>query len=624
MGYKEFHFEKTYEAPNLDGFLEKSTAAISNVFKSLTNQQLEKRKTADQFAYDLDKGAFENDTKVLGELAKNVVDRGRQELHGKGSLSLDTQHLMKDGQTFQQMSTNQMKRSTELRQLILDKGKEDPYYNPDADLDLVKEATHGKNNEVDFRTRGERLSEAEKNIGGVDSFKFHDYRAHYVKDVIGAQTKESEVPLKNGSSKTNFTQRAFWDSESGKPGVTDKHAIDFVDSEPRVALYYDKKVDDQLSSEIQKMKSSGDSRVAWMKGKSDDEIKSELISDPSKNLINKKNFGARVREAAKYDLEEADRVNTKVSYQNLDSKTDNRWKNNNILHENSINSFAQESKSQATGETASITTYGPGGRFTQKNGRPIQMETTNPVRTDIRRGITTRDNKGSMKLNMTGYQLMPVKKGMAPFVLQGSTPEAMIEEIKKMPLEYFDPEGKVALQPDLKIGLNGYTLNEAGVLNDINDKMFNLADEIRKAGDDGDKTKQANLSMLKQDLDDLRDMIGDGDYDQRDLMFAANKAGVKKVKDDWIIPADNSDVANIKNISGGFDLRDESFWSPEMKAVQQAYKERYAEAQASGYKVKEEPKTDSGPATVNTQEEYDKLASGTEYLGPDGKRYKKK
>jgi hypothetical protein len=587
MAYREFHFEKTYAAPNLDGFLDQSTQAITHLFNSIAQQQAQKRSAADQFHYDLNKGAYENDTKILTEVANNVTSRARQELKKNGRVSMDTESMMKQGLGWQQQSANQLERAKQLRQNIVDKGVRDKYYNPEPDLGKIQSATHGEDNDVDFRTRGERLAQAESAVGGPDTFKFHDYRADYVKG-IGAQSKELTSGNPNAKT-TKYTQRTFWDSKSGAPGVTDDHAIDFLNSDKRVTQHYDQEVNSQLDQEIKKMKASGDSRYSWMSGMSDADIKAELIHDPDKNAINKKDYGTRVREMAKSDLDEADRINTKVSFDSSADKNNSngRWSNQNILHTDAINSFAQEHKT-ADGKMEPITTYGPGGVFTQKNGKPMQIETTNPVRTNTNRGLTTRNNKGSLKLNVTGYHLMPVRKGGAPFVLHGSTPDAMIQEIKNIPLSHFDPNGKMALQPEMKIGLNGYTINEAGVLNDVNDQMMSISDQLREANTNHDDQKKASLENMEYTLNELKDMISSGDYDERDLLYAANKAGVRKTKDDWIIPADNSDVATIKNVTGGFNLNDKSFWNEDMKAVEQAYRERAKEAEQKGYGAQEE------------------------------------
>jgi hypothetical protein len=619
-GYREFHYEKHYAAPDNSQAYATQVQGITNLFRGLQQKQEQRRKAEDQFQYDLDKGAFENDTKILTQVAKNVTNRAKQELRRSGRISLETENEMKNGSGWQQMSQNQMERAKALNADI--KSKADPYYNPEPDLNLVKWATVGEDNDVDFRTRGERLAQAEKQLGGVDTFRFDKYRADYVKQ-IGAQHTKTETPLKSGASRTNYLQRTFWDEEKGTPGVTDKHAIRYLDSDARVEGYYDDRISKELDKEIKSMKSSKDTRTSWMKGLSDAEIKSELINNPSKNLINSEQYGARIRNQAKADLAEADRINSEVSYTSLQEDKNGsggRWKNQNILHDDTINTYAQEAK-DTDGKMSTVTTYGPGGRFTQKSGKPILIDTTNPIRTDINKGLTTRNNKGNLRLNMTGYQLMPVRKGMAPFALKSSTPEGMIQEINNIPLSDFDPNGKMGLQPDLKVGLNGYTINESGVLNDIQAQMEDLSTQINAADKSGDKEKKASLQNMEYNLEELKEMIGSEDYDVQDLILAGNKAGVRKIQQSWIIPADNSDLANIKNVTGGFDLKDKSYWSPEMQAVDAAYKARYDQAKAAGFGAEEKPKPIT-PDEFNNK--WATLKSGDKIVGPDGKTYIKK
>lgn len=626
MAYREFY--KGIDTPEID--YSPIERGITGLFQSLAAQQKAKTNASNQFNYDLDQGAFENDTKILNELAKNVTERARTELKSTGKTTLETEKLMKDGLSYQQTSKNQLERTKALRQNINDRATKDPYYNPEVDISLIQEATHGKDNDKDFRTRGEALAEAEKRVGGVDSFMFNKYRADYVKG-IGAQSKEKTTGTPNAKNSI-YNQATFWDEKTGAPGVTDNAAVSFLESDRRVTQYYDSKMNKVLDEEIKRMKSSGDERVSWMKGKSDEEIKNELINDPTKNLVNQNDFGVRIREAAKSDLKEADRINSKVmvDYSGDKNLSKGGWSNPNILKTDAINGFAQSGRQVGSGEDKVFTGYGPGGRITQKSGRPITLNTTNPVRSDITKGVTTRNNTGNLSLNMTGYQLMPVKKGFAPFVLQSNSIDGMIDEINKMPNEYFDPNGKVGLQPNLKIGLNGYTLNEANVLNDVNDKMFDIADQIRVANETQDTDKIASLENLQYSLNEIKSMVAEGNYDERDLLFAANKAGIRKVKEDWVIPADNSDMANIRNITGGLDLNDKKSWSPDMRLLDDAYTKKYQQAQASGFKSQqgEVPKGKAKKATTITPDEFNQkwstLKSGQQLMGPDGVLYTKK
>lgn len=596
MAYREFHYEKQYAAPDTSEFLDQTNASIGNLFRAISDRQDLRRKTADQYKFDLENGYFENDNKILQQHAANTVALGKEAFR-KNDATLKNQLSMQEklGRQFAGQRDAQANRFKEMNASVDKRASEDPFYNPQADIDVIKEAAYGKDNDIDFRTRGERLAEADKVIGNnPKSFKIDDYTAHYVKGI-----GEKEITKTTGNpnaTTTKFNSSPFWDNSTGKPGVTDDHAVEYLKSRPDVQGFIDMQVNDQMDDEIKKMKSSGDSRVDWMKGMSNTDIKNELINDPKKNIINQNDYGVRVRDEAKSRLNNAAKISSKVDV-NYKNNNNGRWTNPNILHQNSINSYAQEAKT-ADGQMQTVNTYGPGGRFTQKNGRPIQLDTTNPVRTDINKGITTKNNKGSVKLNMTGYQLMPIKKGGAPFALKSSTPEQMIEEIQDIPNEYFDPNGKYGLQPDLKIGLNGYTLNEAQVLGDVNDKMQTIADQLADATAQKDNEKMDALMSMKESLDDVRGMVEAGGYDERDLLFAAAKSGIKKIQDNWIVPADDSDLAAIKNVTGGFDLKNKEYYSPEMKAVQEAWQKKYQQAQQEGFAGKKEPESEKTDTTI--------------------------
>jgi hypothetical protein len=279
------------------------------------------------------------------------------------------------------------------------------------------------------------------------------------------------------------------------------------------------------------------------------------------------------------------------------------------VHTDSVNGFATPVKLVGDNKMTEAVGYGPGGRFSQKNGRPIQIDTQNPVRTYINRGLTTKNNKGSLKLNMTGYQLMPVQKGGAPFLLKAKDPDGMIEEIKKLPYEYFKPDG-MGLQPEMKIGINGYTINEASLLGDVNDKLLDISNQIADARDKHDTERLSALEGLEYDVNELKSAISSGDYDGGDLTIAANKVGIKKIKDDLIIPADNSDIASIKNVTGGFNLNDKSFWSPDMKEVEQAWKDKYEEAKKNVFSSQQQ--TENHVVESNGSD-VDSWKEGTEY-----------
>lgn len=629
MAYREFHYEKTYEAPDYSNFLDNATRSVSSMFQSIAAQSNQKKKNADQFNFDLSEGKFENDQKVLSEYANNVVNRGKQEILNNGKTSNETAGMMNQGKSWQQMSQIQYEKAKNLQAEILSRDTKDPYYDGQIDLGKLKVAANGEDNEVNFLTRGDRLAETEKKIGGIDSFKYANYRADYVKNV-GAKSKEATAGNPN-ASKTRYDEATFWDDSTGKPGVTDSRAIDYLNSDPqgRVNQWFDKKINDQLDSEIDKMKASGDTRTSWMKGMSKEEIKNELINDPSKNIINSQDFGVRKREAAKLDLRDADRINSKVSveYKADQNQNGGLYKNPNIVHSYSFHN-SKVTAALPGQATSPYQNPGVGGVLFQKNGKPITFSSNTPIRTDVNTGKVNTQKIGSVPFNMTSYQMQAFNTRGVPVALHGDTPEQFVENIKKIPLEWFDPNGQFKLQPELKVALLGYTVNQANILNGANNQEQSLLDQIAEAKRKGDDDAVTNLENSLADIQGVRSLVGSG-VDDYELAMASSKAGIKGVQVNELVQASDADLANIRSITQGFDLTKPEYLSDDMRRAQQAYKERAAMAASAGYKsVSQEKKTktkkQSSVPTVTSEEQYNALPSGSEYMGSDGVKRRKK
>jgi hypothetical protein len=630
VAYREFYEAPVPEAVNP---LEHTVQAISGLFQSIGKANTDKRKAADQFAYDLNEGKFENDQKVLTEYAKNVVNRGRQEILNRGRTSNETAGMMKEGKSYQQMSQIQFEKAKNIHSEILSRDAKDPYYDGQIDLNKLKVAANGENNEVNFYTRGERLADFEKTVGGIDSFKYDQYKADYVKR-IGQMNRERTTGNPN-ATKTIFDEATFWDDRTGKPGVTDQHAIEYLNSDPqgRVEQLFDKRLNDQLDKEIEQMKASGDARIKWMEGKSNSDIKNELINDPSKNLINQQDYGIRKRQMAKEDLRRADRINSKVSvdYKADADTTGGLYANKNIVQSYAFHNPVMQAIQGTDAGVSPSSNPGPGGVILQKNGKPIVFNSSNPKRTNVNTGITGVAKIGNVPFNLTGYQMQAFQSTGAPYLLRGNSTEEVINSINQIPLEHFDPNGKYKLQPEMKVALQGYTINQANVLNAANNQEQTIQEQIAQAQSEGDEDKVARLERTLSQIQGVRSLISTG-IDDQELALAASRAGIKGVQVNELVQATDSDLANIKAITQGFDLKDQNYWNDDMRRVSQVYQTRAQEAAAAGYKSTPSPspekkakakKTASIP-TISNEEEYSKLASGTEYIGPDGIKRKKK
>lgn len=448
MAYREFHVEPYYADPGVEIINDGLNAAaqnISSLFNSIANRERDKNRQAASFQYALDKGSYESDQDLFREYAKNVKDRAVHDIKTTGKISPEVQQMQVDGLNLQRKSKIQYDKAKQLYDRIEQRRRDDPYYNPQPDNEkLDKSADY----EVNVNTRGEIIDDVWNNIGKTDaSFLYNKYKADYVK-TKGDTFKENTYGTDN-VKKTNFDEAVFWDDATGKPGVTDSHAIDFIKTDPRVDQHFNTVVQDQLRKEISSMRASGDDRVAWMKGKSDAEVENELINNPSKNIINNKDFGVRKRELVKKDLQDADRVNSRVSVTyNTDKKENNSpIKNDNIVHSYSFNTPKMMATAAGSENMSPFQANGPGGVLFQKNGKPILFQSTNPVRTNVNTGITSQSKIGNVPFNITSYQLTPFQSTGAPFLIQGNNYEEQLKSIENIPYEHFSPTGKYKLKP---------------------------------------------------------------------------------------------------------------------------------------------------------------------------------
>lgn len=622
MAYREFHYEKQYAAPDASQYMDHSTQAISNLFQQIAKRRDERIRATNQFEYDLSNGKFENDQKILSEFANNVVSRGKQDIYHTGKITNNTAGMMVQGKAYQQISAVQHEKTKALQSEILSRDAKDPYYDSAADLNKLKIAANGEDGEVNFLTRGQRLNDVEKQLGGLDSFKYNNYRADYIKNK-GQQYKEQTSGNPN-ATKTRYDQATFWDDTTGKPGVTDPQAIDYLNSDPqgRIDQYFNRKVNAQLEDEIKKMKSSGDSRVSWMKGKSDADIKNELINDPSKNIINSQDYGVRKRNLAKADLHEADRINSKVSVDYKAEKNDNGlYKNNNIVHSYSFNT--PQAVGAIPGKQANAyENPGPGGVLFQKNGKPITLTISNPIRTNINTGKTNAHKIGSTPVNVTGYQMQAFTDQGYPVLLHGSDTESMVDYINKMPLEYFDPKGKYRFQPEMKVALQGWTLNQAHILNAANNNEQAIQSRISDAENNNDSDKVSVEEDNLQKIKAIKNLIASG-VDDQELALAASRAGITGVQVNELFQASDQDLANINAITQGFDLKNKNNHSPDMIMVADAWRNRAKQAAESGYSPQSQAtsknkKLKNSVPTVTSAEDYAKIPVGGEYIDADG------
>lgn len=638
-GYREFHFEKIYEAPDTTGFLDNYTRAMSNMFAGLADTFTKRQQTINQHSVDLAKGAFENDQVMINDMALNLVQEGRSILKRGGNLSdPNYQERLYSAKTLSASSKINFDRFKQDLDRIDKRRDDDKYYDKRYDEASVLDAAYGEG--ADLLTRGSRLADVEKNLfQNPQSFKHKQYTADWVNNY---GQKEKIKTTGNPDAKSSIENKArFWDPKTGKPGVTDDHAIDYLRSEERVDKWYDYQLDQTLSDEIKKMKSSGDSRAAWMEGLSDNEIKAELINDPSKNLITKTDYGIRKREMAKRDLEEADSVHSKISYEKKldDRTTGGLYRNDAIAYSPTFNTTqtgAVSGVSTGVSEAAGMNQLSaPGGILVISKGlttgKPINIQVEGKNGYDITSGKKSQI-VGRQPFNLTGYQLQVYQKDGRPFPLAANNTTELITKINSMrPHEFKN------LSPEPAIALNGYTVDRNTMLGDMAKNTLDIETELGQAIKNGDETKATSLQERLDMINEFKQALNDPDsFADQDILNLAARNGISQIRKDMLMKASGSDLDWVNNVTQGLNLRDRNKWSDDMRTFDEAYRSAYRKASEVGFgesptekfeKAVRQPTQKQQQSnelpTIGSDDEYKKLPSGSEFIAPNGQRYRK-
>lgn len=637
MAYREFRQEKTYEEPDYSPIYH----GITNLFQALNTNKLQREKSADQFKFDIGNRKFANDDALIKTQAFNAINMIKHDYLNQGRPTPQSELALQGAKEAAAQSDIQFQQTEDIVKRI---DKKDEFFDKQNAEKILKKATHGEDNEVNYLTRQDRLNEADKAIDSDPTlFKIPEYTAHYIN-----LFKEKEKIRSTGNPNVKATTSSsgvFVNPVTGKPEVTDQHSIDFLKSRPEVQKYIEHDVDGQLDNEIKQMKANGeDSRTSWMKGLSNAEIKSELINDPSKNLINKQDFGERVRDEGKNWLSKMAKTTEKVDieYKKDLSKTGGLYNNDAIAHGYTFHNEevgTEGTPDDVAGAFRMSKNAAPGGYLMISKGanvgKPITFDASSSNVFNVNSGTTTKA-RGSAQFNLTGYQIQAYDKAGKPYIIEATNPKELLNKIKTIPVEDFK-----SLEPQMSVALKGYSLDRAKMLGDTRTKMYDLNQQLAQAKSDNDLEKIANITNRLDELKEFKQELnteGD-DYTQDDILNAAAKNGITSIRSDQLIKADKSDVDRVNGITEGLNLWNESKWSPEMKEVADAYKKRAQEAASAGYKSTSNPALDFNKAieqkpkskvkksqvpTVASDEDYNKLPSGAEYVGPDGVKRKKK
>lgn len=580
MAYREFYNPIESETPDYSPIAQ----GIANLFNGLGEVYSQRQKKSDQYKYALEYGKFENDNKFNEEYVKSVVGLGREDYKKSGTPSAQLLNMEQQGKRMVGDQKAQFDRFTKLDARIKEKATEDPYYNPELDKIKLQEATFGKDNDVDFRTRGQRLEEVSKSIGNdPNAFRIKEYTSNWVKQ-LGKKKQDRTTKTENGERQYSY-ESPFVDPKTGKPGVTDNHAREYLDSRPEVLSRIQLDIDKDLQKDVKAIKqlnSKGDKRTAWADGLSDQEILLQIKGQPALNPYAPKDkdenpiqYNDLILKKAKNNLTEAADIAEKVTVdfkKTGGSGSDGNVKNDNIGHSGTFYTNAI-----GTGGSESVNKVsGPGGVLMIKKGvtagRPIVIEADSKNAFNYRSGKNT-NREGRGKFNLTGYQLAPYTTDGKLVPIAGNDAEEMKNSIKNIPDEQLRK-----MKPTLDIALQGYTIDESKILGDISNKSYQLNEQLGEAIEKGDAEKVAALRSQIEQIGQLRSSFNLADVYDEDIINAAAKTGIKSTRVDQLLQADRSDLDKIKTITDGLDLKSQSSWSPEMKEVNDTYKARWEEA----------------------------------------------
>jgi hypothetical protein len=632
MAYREFYKQQPTIINDYSP-IERGLQSVGAIFSSIAAAKKKEALTIDQYKVDLNQGKFENDERLKNELVRSLTEEGKQLLRSGKGFTSDYNKKLAEATTLDNSSTIQYDRWQKDLASINKRSTDDKYYDPRYDEELLREATHGKDNEVNFFDRGDRLAQAEQRLGKNPlAFRINDYTADFVK---GYGTKEKTNASGNpNATNTIYNSSPFWDTKTGKPGVTDRHAVEYLKSRPdgSVQAFLETEVSNELEQEMENMKRSGDQRTSWMNGLSDLEIKNELIRDPSKNIINKNDFGIRVRDKAKQRLEDAADIKSKVDveYKKDTSKTGGLYNNDAIAHSDTFYNEqvgTQGVPDRVAGANRMNQNAAPGGILMISKGlttgKPIAFESGSKNIFNVNSG-TVQQARGSATFNLTGYQVQAYDKNGKPYFIEAADPEDLKNKIRNMSYSEFQN-----LDPELKIALKGYSLNRGKMIGDIRSSTYNLNTELAKARSEGNAERIAQIEAQMYEMESFKSQLnGDADdFTDDDIMNAAARNGITAVRTDQLVKADKADLDKINTITEGLNLNNREKWSPEMREVADLYNQKAQEAAAMGYKETRNKKGVSKPIKgigvpiESDGTDLDTWKPGGEYKIPNGNIY---
>lgn len=612
MAYRRFYEAETPKPEGMPYTAQAVSGLVDSINRRRAAEQTAKRNALAQYKADSYSMKFNSDQEDINIMARDITNQATSEIMASPSGS--TSQSLRDRQArasgYKEQSGAQWQQLQDLQTAIsqtkFETGGKN-YYNPKPDADRLIEAAYGRDGErVTWFNRGERLDAVGKTVGSdmIQSFDKEGYLSDYVEG-MKTQVRETKNKSLSGYEKGSKVDAVFL-NKNGVPEVTDDHAINYLHSSKYVTARYQQELDQQLLSEAKKMQATPQGE--WMKGLADDQIVSELRNDPTKNTINQVAPGIRERNLAKIDLEKKQRVN-------LMNSTD----------------AGQYDPDAARGITSKFFTVAPsfdrnsfggsGGKLTSKSGdRTGVMIPLKGRAYDTAAGRLTGNDRSSRDAKITGYNLAVVQNGV-PVNLQAETPEEYIAKINALPL--FDIKNM-----DLKTVIKGQAFNKPEILSNARVERDKLLVTANKTQEDEGKlaalNKVLDMASLNPDL-------------EPEVIQSALRTVLGTVVEDLVkvVEPKDPETIDIQNKLGRFNITDPKNWSSDDKAIAEAFNKRKGEALSSEVqeaakgnkplsdKMKFLPDVNNPIPTVTSDADYSKLPSGSIFIAPDGKQYKK-
>jgi len=572
--YRTFRNEPTYEAPDVSHVLANTMGTLHQIMRENALDRKARRTAAERFKLDSVKGHYASDRDALDESAREITGRAIKELRDHGQLSAETALMMEDRKSLADRSRIDYETAKNIRNQIKERSIRDKYYDGKVDDDKLIKAEY----DGGISDRNDRIQAVAGQLGQIDTFNKSRFLADYIqKQKLNTLTNVTE---KSGVKNTKMTSAIFMKPD-GTPGVTDEHVIDYFNSDPRLDEHYTMQVDKQLGNEIKKMRSLGnDDRVSWLKGMDDEEAKAALIEHPELNIVNGTPLAERKKELAKSDLSAGQDLNRKTAVDYSDQYGANGGKFNNTKIGYQPTTISQAINFKTINGAKQVGTVGADLTYIDK-GAPIKFVTNTPIRANVGTGEVDTKASDNLEFNLTNYGLYIYDDKGQLYPISGNNIEEMKSSIDAIPDRYFDKNATHPLNPQMSVGLNGYAINKSKLINQSLQKASSLAEEYNKAVDSGDDIKAGQLQKRMTEIDKIRSMAGNADVDDLQLLMTGKQLGISGIQNDYIIKASDQDLAKLRSITNGLDLRDENKWTDDMRELNEHYRQRYQKASSS-------------------------------------------